>query len=129
HLYNWKILLEIGELVGKVVRLDFNTDNRARALCPTAKMVVVEEGEQSAGARIEKSDAATESTDREVDSVNYGPWMLVEKKLRQKSKEDRVFRARNWGIDLVDLISNSYLSRLREMVKAKGLGRNLRDRG
>ncbi|KAK5784734.1 hypothetical protein PVK06_039261 [Gossypium arboreum] len=175
HLYNWKILLEIRELVGKVVGLDFNTDNRARGrfarmvvfvnldkslisqilingilqhieyeslsvvcftcnrynhgneLCPTAKMVVVEEGEQSAGVRIGESDAAIESTNREVDSVNYGPWVLVEKKSRKISREDRGFRARNWGIDLVDLISKSYLSR--EMVKAKGLGRNLRDRG
>ncbi|MBA0819314.1 hypothetical protein Gohar_021348, partial [Gossypium harknessii] len=30
HLYNWKILWEIGELIGKVVRLEFNTDSRAR---------------------------------------------------------------------------------------------------
>ncbi|PPS15295.1 hypothetical protein GOBAR_AA05271 [Gossypium barbadense] len=30
HLYNKKILREIMELVGKVVRLDFNIDNRAR---------------------------------------------------------------------------------------------------
>ncbi|MBA0604745.1 hypothetical protein Godav_017388, partial [Gossypium davidsonii] len=27
HLYNRKILWEIGELIGKVVRLDFNTDS------------------------------------------------------------------------------------------------------
>lgn len=155
HLYNWKILLEIRELVGKVVGLDFNTDNRARGrfarmvvfvnldkslisqilingilqhieyeslsvvcftcdrynhgneLCPTAKMVVVEEGEQSAGVRIGESDAAIGSTNREVDSVNYGPWVLVEKKSRKISREDRGFRARNWGIDLVDLISKS----------------------
>lgn len=159
HLYNWKILLEIRELVGKVVGLDFNTDNRARGrfarmvvfvnldkslisqilingilqhieyeslsvvcftcdrynhgneLCPTAKMVVVEEGEQSAGVRIGESDAAIGSTNREVDSVNYGPWVLVEKKSRKISREDRGFRARNWGIDLVDLISKSYPSR------------------
>ncbi|KAH1130827.1 hypothetical protein J1N35_002205 [Gossypium stocksii] len=30
HLYNRKILSEIGELKGKVVRLDFNTDSTAR---------------------------------------------------------------------------------------------------
>ncbi|PPD68466.1 hypothetical protein GOBAR_DD34655 [Gossypium barbadense] len=52
-------------------------------------MVVVEEGEQSAGVRIGESDVTMESIDREVDSVNYGPWMLVEKKSREKSREDR----------------------------------------
>ncbi|MBA0787134.1 hypothetical protein Gotri_026777 [Gossypium trilobum] len=30
HLYNRKTLWEIGELIGKIVRLDFNTNSRAR---------------------------------------------------------------------------------------------------
>ncbi|MBA0590450.1 hypothetical protein Gorai_019155, partial [Gossypium raimondii] len=86
HLYNWKILLEIGELVGKVVRLDFNTDNKARGrfarmavfvnlnkplifqilingiLQRTESLLV---GEQSAGVRIRESNATMESIDRE----------------------------------------------------------------
>ncbi|KAH1082129.1 hypothetical protein J1N35_021890 [Gossypium stocksii] len=74
---------------------DMALTNHGKKLCPTAKMVVVEEGEQSVGVRIRESDMSTESTDREVDSMNYSPWMLVEKKSRKKSREDRGFRAKN----------------------------------
>ncbi|MBA0619723.1 hypothetical protein Godav_005532, partial [Gossypium davidsonii] len=60
-----------------------------KELCPTARMVVVEEEKQSAKVEVGESNTTTESMERGVNSTNYGPWMLVEKKFRKKSKEDR----------------------------------------
>ncbi|PPD69696.1 hypothetical protein GOBAR_DD33425 [Gossypium barbadense] len=78
HLYNHKVLWEIGELVGKY--------GYGKELCPTARMVVVEEEKQSAKVEVGESNTTTESMERGVDSTNYSPWMLVEKKFKKKIK-------------------------------------------
>ncbi|KAH1090146.1 hypothetical protein J1N35_017403 [Gossypium stocksii] len=71
HFYKKQILMVIGGMVGKVSKLDLNTDNRARGR-------KIEKGE-SLGHVVTIVAAAEEET--------YGPWMLVERKSRRSNLE------------------------------------------
>ncbi|MBA0700582.1 hypothetical protein Goari_027097, partial [Gossypium aridum] len=101
YLYNHKIITEIGETVGKVVKLDINTDSRTRGRF--ARLVVYVDLEKPLVSHIlingqnEKENAPSEvsleiqNTNKvgaEKENGNFGPWMIVEKKSRQKFREN-----------------------------------------
>ncbi|MBA0570443.1 hypothetical protein Golob_004099, partial [Gossypium lobatum] len=120
HLYNRKILWEIGELVGKVVRLDFNIYYRARGrfdhmvlfinldkllvsqtlINGVLQLIEYESLSEGQPVVIERGepDVAMESTDKEVESVNYGQWMLVERKSRRNLRDDSRFSVKIQGV-------------------------------
>ncbi|KAK5772658.1 hypothetical protein PVK06_048951 [Gossypium arboreum] len=98
YLYNHKIIIEIGNLVGKMVKLDINTDSRTRGRF--ARLAVyghvesicnfkVAEApiEANIGSLVEEpvnQNLNIETTEKK--DGNYGPWMIVERKSRRKSR-------------------------------------------
>ncbi|XP_012453509.1 uncharacterized protein LOC105775544 [Gossypium raimondii] len=77
YLYNHKIITEIGEMVGKVVKLDMNTDNRTRGRF--ARLAVYVDLEKPLN---------TNKVGAEKENGNFGPWLIVEKKSRRKIREN-----------------------------------------
>ncbi|MBA0876882.1 hypothetical protein Goshw_022427 [Gossypium schwendimanii] len=116
YLYNHKIITEIGKTVGKVVKLDMNTDNRTRGRF--ARLAVYVDLEKPLVSYIlingQKQNVEYESlsticfhcgrfghvenscpfkiseslNEKEKENGNFGPWMIVEKKLRRKFREN-----------------------------------------
>ncbi|MBA0826466.1 hypothetical protein Goarm_011312 [Gossypium armourianum] len=80
HMYKRRILWEIGGLVGKVAKLDFNMDNgvRGRANEPkeSEESVAHGEGEQT-------RNTTSNTDDLPKNSDGYGPWILVERRGRR----------------------------------------------
>ncbi|MBA0799942.1 hypothetical protein Gohar_010420 [Gossypium harknessii] len=134
HMYTKKILSEIGGMVGKVAKLDFNTDSKARGRYasmaiyinlekPLISMVLIngkvqriqyeslpvvcfscgryghfkencgqakEILENSARKNTTPENGIPE-TEPAVETDPFGPWMLVERKMRKPSKDPRNF--------------------------------------
>ncbi|XP_040957655.1 uncharacterized protein [Gossypium hirsutum] len=134
HMYTKKILWEIGGMVGKVAKLDFNTDSKARGRYasmaiyinlekPLISMVLIngkvqriqyeslpvvcfscgryghfkencgqakEILENSARKNTTPENGIPE-TEPAVETDPFGPWMLVERKMRKPSKDPRNF--------------------------------------
>ncbi|KAA3475084.1 LINE-type retrotransposon LIb DNA, Insertion at the S11 site-like protein [Gossypium australe] len=114
-LYKKKILEEIGGIIGKVVWLDFNTDSRTRGRFarmvvyvnldkPLIAQVIVNDLHQKVeyegllalpvGNMVTPKSCAT--LEKEVSEGNgtiYGPWMVVEKKIRRNSRNKNLNKA------------------------------------
>ncbi|KAA3452516.1 GroES-like zinc-binding alcohol dehydrogenase family protein [Gossypium australe] len=119
HMCKNKILWEIGEMVGKVVKLDLNTDNKARDRYPrmavyvnlekpliskvlingniqrieyeSLPLVCFSRGryghfKESCGQN-KSSKKESVDTDTTAETDSFGPWMLVEWKIRRQSRE------------------------------------------
>ncbi|MBA0725307.1 hypothetical protein Golax_021903 [Gossypium laxum] len=100
HLYKKEILWDIGGMVGKVTKLDFNTDSRARGryarmewclscgryghnteACPHVPLI-------SDSAKVMDSSAVKLQENTVAGNGDFGPWMLVERRTRRASRED-----------------------------------------
>ncbi|XP_017644360.1 uncharacterized protein LOC108485001 [Gossypium arboreum] len=146
YLYNRKVITEIGELVGKVVKLDMNTDSRSPGrfarmavyvnldkplvsqvlingrtqkveyeslsticfncgryghvdnMCPFRNVESsTEKGNKSPEVSSENSKSAREESEKKDES--YGPWMIVERKLRRRARDNGQKTARFCGKD------------------------------
>ncbi|PPD87009.1 hypothetical protein GOBAR_DD16082 [Gossypium barbadense] len=90
YLYKRQIIEAIGGLIGKVVKLDLQTDNKTRGccgeyghvkeLCPSVR-VNPALGRFVAAAVVSSGEDVVEGG--EGKKVDYGPWMLVERKSRR----------------------------------------------
>ncbi|MBA0584034.1 hypothetical protein Gorai_014868 [Gossypium raimondii] len=98
YMYKKKILWEIGGMVGKVGKLDFNTDSRTRGRCAHFEGKPSCKGDQTVISAL----VGEESMD--ANDV-YGPWMLVERS-RCNSKDARKISAGNLG-NLAGDLNNS----------------------
>ncbi|KAK8289993.1 hypothetical protein V6Z12_D07G230300 [Gossypium hirsutum] len=114
YLYNHKIITVIGEMVGKVVKLDMNTDNRTRGRFaklavyinlekPLVSHILINGRKQNNSCPFKISESLSEKeiappelsselqntnkVDVEKENGNFGPWMIVEKKSRRKIRE------------------------------------------
>ncbi|PPS17624.1 hypothetical protein GOBAR_AA02950 [Gossypium barbadense] len=86
YLYNRKIIEVIGGLIGKVVKLDFQTDNRTRGryghtkeLCP---MVVADQSQGQPTNVVVEAQGDNRGRTGGDKRPDFGPWMLVERKVR-----------------------------------------------
>ncbi|MBA0753063.1 hypothetical protein Gogos_020542 [Gossypium gossypioides] len=123
-LYKRKILEEIRETIGKVVRLDFNTNSRIRGhfakmvvyealpmICFTcgkyghAKELCASPQPDLAVGKDQKGTNLTEVVSR-GEGVVYGPWIVVERNVRCNSRNNNIKklilrRKENWVLDLM----------------------------
>ncbi|KAG8490242.1 hypothetical protein CXB51_015567 [Gossypium anomalum] len=109
YLYSRKIISEIGELVGKVVKLDLNTDSRTRVRFarlavyvdlekPLVSQILINGRKQKSNEAMVEVSGGSPQTESKIQNLNvegsekkdgnYGPWMIVEKKSRRKSREN-----------------------------------------
>ncbi|MBA0880033.1 hypothetical protein Goshw_026815 [Gossypium schwendimanii] len=82
HMYKKKILWEIGEMVGKVAKLDLNTDNKVRGSCGKV--------EESLAALVERNNLSEKKlldSATAVETDLFGPWMLVERRVEKQIRE------------------------------------------
>ncbi|MBA0702325.1 hypothetical protein Goari_020410, partial [Gossypium aridum] len=82
HMYRKKILWEIGEMVGKVAKLDLNTDNKVRGSCGKV--------EESLAALVERNNLSEKKlldSATAVETDLFGPWMLVELRVKKQIRE------------------------------------------
>ncbi|MBA0711180.1 hypothetical protein Golax_010395, partial [Gossypium laxum] len=110
YMYERKILLEVGEMIRRVEKIDMNTDNRAR-WCFARVAVCGRYGHVNEAClnRVFRPSVETEtlpsgSSPMDLVMANegtrgrcelYGPWMLLERNSRQKSREFWAVGAKN----------------------------------
>ncbi|MBA0674759.1 hypothetical protein Goari_016340 [Gossypium aridum] len=105
YLYNCKIITEIGEMVGKVVKLDMNSNSRAMgrfdrmAVYVNLEKPLVTSG-PTVEVNIDSSVTTLENQNLVVEGLvkkdkNYGPWMIIERKFRYKFRDNLQKSARN----------------------------------
>ncbi|MBA0556568.1 hypothetical protein Golob_026656 [Gossypium lobatum] len=80
YMYKKKILWEINRLVGKVAKLNFNTNNKARG-------EVTDETPNSGGEKM--TNTAPEGDCLSNDNDIYGPWMIIERRNSTGAKEPK----------------------------------------
>ncbi|MBA0779445.1 hypothetical protein Gotri_003695 [Gossypium trilobum] len=112
YLYNKKILEEIGGLIGKVTKLNINTDNGLRgwfarmaifSICFSCgryghvkELCPISVGDKDLTGENEKAKMAESTVGVTVeDTTEFGPWMVVKRSSRQSSKEFRKTTAKN----------------------------------
>ncbi|MFQ6663119.1 hypothetical protein Gotur_030757 [Gossypium turneri] len=95
HLYKKEIIWDIGGMVGKVTKLDFNTDSRARGRYagmevyvnlgkPLISKLLINGNMQ----RVMDSSAVKLQENTVAGNGDFVPWMLVERRTRRASRED-----------------------------------------
>ncbi|MBA0877889.1 hypothetical protein Goshw_010630 [Gossypium schwendimanii] len=91
-----KILIQ-EEMVGKVVKLDMNTDSRTRGRFARLAVYVDLEKPLNSETPSEKENTSSEmasefqnttKVDAEKEHGNFGPWMIIEKKSRRKIRDN-----------------------------------------
>ncbi|MFQ6660822.1 hypothetical protein Gotur_029203 [Gossypium turneri] len=167
HMYTKKILSEIGGMVGKVAKLDFNTDSKARGRYasmaiyinlekPLISMVLIngkvqriqyeslpvvcfscgryghfkencgqakEILENSARKNTTPENGIPE-TEPAVETDPFGPWMLVERKMRKPSKDPRNFGKNS----TTEKVLGSRFQALNNLEKESGMNASWADR-
>ncbi|MBA0696591.1 hypothetical protein Goari_003133, partial [Gossypium aridum] len=103
HLYKKEILWDIGGMVGKVTKLDFNTDSRARGRYARMEVYVnlgkpliskllingnMQRVEYESLPVVMDSSAVKLQENTVAGNGDFGPWMLVERRTRRASRED-----------------------------------------
>ncbi|MBA0751938.1 hypothetical protein Gogos_000825, partial [Gossypium gossypioides] len=106
-LYKMKIIEEIGETIGKVVWLDFNTDSRIRGrfarmayeALPTIYFTCKKYRHTKELCAAPQSDSVVRKDQKGTtltkavsggESAIYGPWMVVKRKVRRNSRNNNV---------------------------------------
>ncbi|MBA0664768.1 hypothetical protein Goklo_004720 [Gossypium klotzschianum] len=102
HLYKKEILWDIGGMVGKVTKLDFNTDSRARGRYarmevyvnlgkPLISKLLINGNMQRVeyeSLPVMDSSAVKLQENTVAGNGDFGPWMLVERRTRRAPRED-----------------------------------------
>ncbi|MBA0575251.1 hypothetical protein Golob_025366 [Gossypium lobatum] len=92
YMYKRKILVEIGGMIGNVAKLDMNTDNREACIFRVSESSTRKESPSS---KTLSENQSMVMNDKGEKCETYGPWMLVEKKSRRKSKDPSQMNAGN----------------------------------
>ncbi|KAH1098381.1 hypothetical protein J1N35_015302 [Gossypium stocksii] len=93
YLYKHKILVEIGGLVGKVVKLDFNTDSKCgrydhvKDNCSFKNTKINMRKESALSEKPSKNHSRVEAGQEKGDE-NFGPWMIIERRQMRKSRDN-----------------------------------------
>ncbi|KAG8482810.1 hypothetical protein CXB51_024437 [Gossypium anomalum] len=99
HMYKRKILGEIGSMVGRFTKLDFNTDSRTRGR--VTKMVVYVNLDKPLVSQAEGNETVADSVVINVEKAKtlgmFGPWIQVKRKPRQSLRDSRNQKPKNLG--------------------------------
>ncbi|MBA0739408.1 hypothetical protein Gogos_012685 [Gossypium gossypioides] len=115
YIYKRKILIEIWGVIGRVAKLDMNTDNKnsvseiwslangcfhCRRYGHVKEACPYKSTDPNTGKEMSTSDSSPISRNMVIDrtgekSESFGPWMLVEKKSQHKSRESRYLGIKN----------------------------------
>ncbi|KAK5772032.1 hypothetical protein PVK06_048293 [Gossypium arboreum] len=93
YLYKKKIIKVIGNTIGKVVRLDFNTDSRTRGRF--ARIAAYINLDRPLVAQVLTARVDPVAVEKRDDTATYGPWMVVERKSRRNSRNNGSIRTEN----------------------------------
>ncbi|KAK5845025.1 hypothetical protein PVK06_001177 [Gossypium arboreum] len=122
YLYNKRILEETGGLIGKVAKLDFNTDSGlrgqfARMYGHVKELCRISTGDKDLTGENKRAKMAESIVGVTVENTaKFGPWMVIERRSYQSPKESRKTATKN----LVSIEGRSRFRALISSVNEKG---------